>query len=116
MSALTLNREAQSTGSTVLIFPSPLHGASETEAFTPPAATANEFFERLRAAFDAYVTESFVRQLQVDGSRVDSPFDAVYISALEPDEIQDAPRASFALHAGIVDLSDAIEFNDAWGD
>lgn len=116
MSATAVRRHAPSTDSNVLPFPHRFFGSSETEAFTQTLEAPQELFERLRAAFDAYMADTFVRQLQGTSARVDSPFDAVYISALEPDELEESPTAVLKLHADVVDLSDSLQFNDVWGD
>ena len=116
MSALAHRHETESTASSVLQFPRFVDEPSETEAFSSNSSDSREFFEQLRAAFDAYVTENYVKQLRFGNGVAESPFDAVYISALMPDEVEPQAVSRISEFAGIVDLSDSLEFADEWGD
>jgi hypothetical protein len=88
----------------------------ETEAFSLPAPRPKEFYADFRAALDAFVTESYVRNLLTGLRTSDSPFDAVFISKLTPDPITVADVSRVRAYANIRDLSDTLEFNDGWDD
>lgn len=116
MSATALRIDRTKNRTSVIPFPRLHAQPTETEALSSPGSQSQEFFESFRAALDAFVTESYMRQLLSGLSTAESPFDAVYISALTPDPVQGTDQERVQSFASVRDLSDTVVFNDGWDD
>ena len=60
------------------------------------------------------IARSYLDSIYKKTEPVDNPFDAVYLSDLEPDTINDRDILTLQSFAGIQDRSDTIHFNDGW--
>ena len=68
--------------------------------------------ESVKSFIETTVANAYLQQLLVDVSRSDTPFDAVYVSALLPDLITKADRETLTKYSGIKDQSHLISFGD----
>jgi hypothetical protein len=109
-------RETSAAGTSVLTFPRLVEDPLETDALSAPHPVDAEFVEQLRSAFDALLTQTFLKHVRLVGTEPDSPFDAIYISALVPDVVESDAVRSLRSHQHVKDLSDSIQFADDWAD
>ena len=104
----------------MLQFPRLYDAASETDALSRPSvlpsSASAEFYDKIKTAIDAVLTEAYVAQVLSGSALPESPFDAVFISALVPDSLDREDLHRMARFSHVKDLSDSIDFEDHWDD
>jgi hypothetical protein len=73
-----------------------------------------EFAARLKEEVESAVLGALLIENAKSVTNVDDPFGSIYISALQPDSIEQADIAKLTRFANIVDLSDQLEITDGW--
>lgn len=68
----------------------------------------------LKQVLEAQAIEIHFRSLLLADSPSDDPFDAIYLSRLTPDRVQQGDVNRITAYATIRDLSDDLEFVDEW--
>lgn len=120
MSNLAPRRATSGSGTGVLQFPRLYEPQAETEVLSTSVVLAKgqgtELYDRFKSALDAVLTTSYVEQILRGVIAADSPFDAVYISALEPDTFNEPSTERLSAFSHVKDLSDSLTFCDEWDD
>lgn len=71
--------------------------------------------DEIKSLFDVKIAKAIASSLQ-QGILVDNPFDAVYLSELQPDKLHSAIITRIDALTHIKDLSSTIHFNDGLDD
>jgi hypothetical protein len=72
------------------------------------------FEERMKSMIEASVADLLVQRYVNSQEEIDNPFDAIYLSSLAPDKLEEFSINVLELHSKIRDLSDSITFVDEW--
>lgn len=118
MNAVPIKRKGENTSATVIPFRgSSTNTASDEFAIGPQwLPPIGEIQEELRDVIETYVINAYYRHVFSKPAEQDDPFDAIYISALVPDNVWEADAVELTRYANLVDLSDQIHFNDGLDD
>lgn len=113
-------KQSSSEGTRVLQFPRPGGFATDSRSLAPLAASQlprlGQLKEELRTVVEVFMTEAYVAGALEGAWPVSTPFDAIYISRLGPDQVHAADIEKLRRLSAVVDLSDQLEFDDEWRD
>lgn len=89
---------------------------TDIESIVDDIITNPKFESQIKEKVESAIIDLWVKSRMFDGNRTDDPFDAIYISALSPDNISLTESKRILKHESIKDLSDTIVFKDDWED
>lgn len=73
--------------------------------------------KRFKQFIEGEILDAYIKRSLWEGLHsIDDPFNAIYISELQPDHINRVDVQNINSYAQIRDLSDTIEFSDGWDD
>lgn len=71
---------------------------------------------RLKGIVEGAITNAWVKTHYTDMETLDDPFDAIYISELKADSLNQQDLGKISHYSKIIDLSDTLSFDDEWED
>ena len=110
-------RNRKTTGNIHELFPKKFGTKKDSTENWPSAelASLGESIEEIKSLFDAQLAIAITRSMQ-QGTSIDNPFDAVYLSELQPDELVPTNISQLAALSHVKDLSSTIHFDDGLDD
>lgn len=115
-------RDIRHSSRSATVIPFPTLETRETTSTVEPIASLSDLllqeqqFDRLRQIAESAVAAFVLNRSLSTRSGVESPFDAVYISALEPDFVSSVDLKNVKDFSGIQDVSDTLVIDDGWDD
>ena len=117
MSAMPLRKGSEDTGTSVIPFPIRPYRESDTRSRDPGLAdrlpSLQEVTAEVKSVIESFVTEAYFKQWLNSQRLPDDPFDAIYLSRLQPDAVD---HGILVKYLKIQDRSHEISFKDALGD
>lgn len=110
-------RDRTTTGNVLEFAPRNSRSQQESTETWPSAgmAASGQSVDEIKSLFEAQLATAIARSLQ-QGALVDNPFDAVYLSELQPDNLDPAIATKLAALSHVKDLSSSIHFDDGLDD
>lgn len=87
---------------------------SELENAMVNAFSNPEFENKFKGMIEAAVFDAWIKKRLLDDQPRDDPFDAIYISELKSDKVEESDIKRIYMYHDIYDLSNEIQFNDGW--
>ena len=81
------------------------------EALSNPAVETH-----LKGIVEGAITNAWVKTHYMDVGTLNDPFDAIYISELKADSVNQQDLGRIFNYSKIIDLSDTLSFDDEWED